>query len=471
MSNVSAIVFTILRDIFASKSPDRFEEDMDLYRDLGMEPLHLLELLLTLSAVFDFHIAKAAALKVKTIGDIHRLIENNVSQQDIPACGRRLKTMTYVNIFSAMAWKLGILSNEIIDILEEAFGLKLGNRGVDTSALHITGLYLMQNLEGGCKANCAFCVQSQESRRERKEKMLLDFKLCRLPMPALIRHIENGLLKKSGIERICLQTVFNPRTVENLVELISSLSSVTRVPMTACCVPISKASMIRLKEAGLDMISINYETATPELFHELRGPGRKGPYTWAGVTEALDNAREVFGIHKVASHLQVGFGETHRDVLARIQELTNKQIRVSLFSFRPLPGTALQNRSRVSYGDFHRIQLGSYLIQAGICKLGDFSFAQDGRIVDFGIEESELRELILSGIAFMNRGCAGCNRIFFETRPGERFYSYPRRPTAEEIARIAFDLGIKDDVGASLCRPIAEHLLNIQAGGAARTDH
>jgi biotin synthase len=289
--------------------------------------------------------------------------------------------------------------------------------------------------------------------------MLLDLKLCRLPMPTLARHIRGGLLEKLGIERICLQTIFNPKTVDNLVSLVSSLNSVTSVPITACSIPVSKEIMVRLKEAGLDMITISYEVATPELFYELRGPGRKGPYTWEGTKEAIAHAIDVFGALKVGSHLQVGFGETQRDVLALIQELKNKQVRVSLFAFKPLPGTALQNRKdRISYGDYHRIQLGSYLIQNGIRQFDDFSFAEDGHIIDYGIEESKLRELVLSGIPFMNSGCPGCNRIFFETRPGERFYSYPRKPTAAEITCIAGEFSIKDNIdvhlSASNCAPV-----------------
>jgi len=452
MNKVNTIVLRILQDVFAAKLPQtKLEDSMDLYQDLHMEPLHLLELILTLSAVFDLRITKDDALKVRKIGDIHRFIENAVPPRDIPAAASRLENMTYVNIFSAVAWKLGIISDEIVDTLEEAFAMKVGNRGVDLSGIRFTSIYLMQNLKGGCKANCAFCIQSRDSSRERKDKMLLDLKLCRLPMPTLARHIRGGLLEKLGIERICLQTIFNPKTVDNLVSLVSSLNSVTSVPITACSIPVSKEIMVRLKEAGLDMITINYETATPELFYALRGPGRKGPYTWEGTSEALAHAREVFGALKVGTHLQVGFGETQRDVLFRISELTNKQVRVSLFAFRPLPGTALQNRrDRVSYCDFHHIQLGSYLIKNGIREFDDFSFAEDGRIIDYGIEESKLRELVLSGIPFMNRGCPGCNRIFFDNLPGERFYSYPRKPTAAEIACIAGEFSIKDNAGVPI---------------------
>jgi biotin synthase len=209
--------------------------------------------------------------------------------------------------------------------------------------------------------------------------------------------------------------------------------------------------MVRLKKAGLDMITISYEVATPELFYELRGPGRKGPYTWEGTKEAIAHAIDVFGALKVGSHLQVGLGETQRDVFALIQELKDKQIRVSLFAFKPLLGTALQNRKdRISYGDYHRIQLGSYLIQNGRCKFDDFIFGADGRIVGYGIEESELRELIFSGIPFMNRGCPGCNRVFVDNLPRERFYNYPRKPTVAEIACIAGEFSIKDNVGIPL---------------------
>ena len=86
MNKVNTIVLRILQDVFAAKLPQtKLEDSMDLYQDLHMEPLHLLELILTLSAVFDLRITKDDALKVRKIGDIHRFIENAVPPRDIPA--------------------------------------------------------------------------------------------------------------------------------------------------------------------------------------------------------------------------------------------------------------------------------------------------------------------------------------------------------------------------------------------------
>jgi lipoyl synthase len=126
--------------------------------------------------------------------------------------------------------------------------------------------------------------------------------------------------------------------------------------------------------------------------------------------------------------------------------LKDNNILVSLFAFKPLAGTVLEKWERVSYDDFHRIQMGSYLIQNGICRLDDFVFDQDGFVVEFGPDELSLKELIRSGIPFMNRGCPRCNRVFYETLPGERFYSYPRNPTPNEISYIERAFSISEDV-------------------------
>jgi biotin synthase len=245
------------------------------------------------------------------------------------------------------------------------------------------------------------------------------------------------LAEKKGLERICIQTVYNKNTADNLLDLVKALRSMSDIPITACCIPVSVSSMKALKEAGLDMIFLNYETATPDLFNEIRGKKRKSPYRWSKITESIDHALEVFGNSKVGSHLQIGFGESQRDALALIQKMMDKDALVSLIAFRPLAGTAMENNKRSSYPNFHLIQLGSYLIQNKMRRVEDFTFDEAGAIQHFGIHGEKLLEIIRSGAPFKNRGgCPGCNRIYYETQPGERFYSFPREVNPEELDRI-----------------------------------
>jgi len=38
------------------------------------------------------------------------------------------------------------------------------------------------------------------------------------------------------------------------------------------------------------------------------------------------------------------------------------------------------------------------------------------------------------------KGVPGCNRVYFETNPNERFYAYPRELSAFETARMKSDI-------------------------------
>ena len=91
---------------------------------------------------------------------------------------------------------------------------------------------------------------------------------------------------------------------------------------------------------------------------------------------------------------------------------------------------------RISYKNFHKVQIGSYLIQKNIKNITDFSFDSMGNIKSYGLNKSELEELIDTGNPFIVLGCPDCNRIYYETIPGERFYTYPRQPNESEIVQI-----------------------------------
>jgi len=345
----------------------------------------------------------------------------------------------YIKIFADMAVYLGIVPQGVLGTINESFGDDI-KKNADLSNMNVSTVYLMQDLEDGCKARCAFCSQSADSNSARKESMLVDNLLIRYPMKMLVEKIKEGLLIEKRVERICIQTIYNLKTVENLLRIISELRSVTTIPLTACCVPVRKTALLALKSAGLDMITINYETATEELFDSLRGKGCGGPYRWDTLTECMNNAIEIFGRGNVGSHLQLGFGESARQALSHIQTLHNKGVFISLFAFQPLEGTRLQNHKRISYKDFHKVQMGSFLIQSDLSRSEDFAFDKNGQIMHYGITENELSDLVESGIPFRNKGCPGCNRIYYDTNPNERFYTYPRALTVGEISRIKADI-------------------------------
>ncbi|MEM2915121.1 MAG: radical SAM protein, partial [Candidatus Bathyarchaeia archaeon] len=48
----------------------------------------------------------------------------------------------------------------------------------------------------------------------------------------------------------------------------------------------------------------------------------------------------------------------------------------------------------------------------------------------------ELRKIIRTGEPFKTSGCPGCNRPYYNERPGGPIYNYPRKPTSKEISEI-----------------------------------
>jgi biotin synthase-related radical SAM superfamily protein len=346
----------------------------------------------------------------------------------------------YIKTFMNMGIYFGLVPSSMIDkdVLEEAMGNgencdRLFSQYLD--GVEMTAIYLMQHLEDGCMANCAFCTQSRESIHKRRKSYLVDKEMIRIPLESL----KNFLVKNpkaKEIRRICMQTVYNTQTVPNLIETVSALREVTDIPITACSIPVSKEIMEQLKSVGVNHITINYEVATPELFDKFRGIERKSPYRWEKITQAIDDAVEVFGKLNVGSLLLVGLGETQQDILNMIQALNEKGVRVSLFAFTPIPDTDMANAQRVSHGYYHQVQLGSYLIKNNRVQAGQMKFDSGGMITDYGIQAEELNHIIDSGLPFKNAGCPGCNRVFYETNPKERPYSYPRNLLPSETAQI-----------------------------------
>jgi biotin synthase-related radical SAM superfamily protein len=346
----------------------------------------------------------------------------------------------YVKVFASLGIYFGIVPSNIIDVndLKGATANDDNKERLfskDLNDVEVTSLYLMQHLEDGCVANCAFCAQSRESMHKRKKFFLVDKEMIRIPLETLKKFFISNP-KSKELKRICIQTIYNGKTVENLFDIINAIREVSNVPITACSIPLTKDIMIKLKNAGLSNITINYETVTEELFNEIRGIKRNAPYRWEKVGKSLNDAIEVFGDWNVGSHLQIGLGETQKEAIKFIEELTKKKIKVSLFVFTPVKDTDLENLQRASHKQFHQIQLASYLIKNDLIDVEDMEFNDKGEIISYGLEQEKLIECIQSGTPFRNAGCSGCNRVYYETNPGERMYSYPRPLLESEIETI-----------------------------------
>jgi biotin synthase-related radical SAM superfamily protein len=136
------------------------------------------------------------------------------------------------------------------------------------------------------------------------------------------------------------------------------------------------------------------------------------------------------------THLIVGLGETEREMVQTIQWCVDSGVYPGLFAFTPIPGTLLEKCPQPSLSHYRRIQIAHFLITRGKTRFERMIFDGDGRLVDFSVSEEELRQVIRTGKPFVTSGCPGCNRPYYNEKPGGPLYNYPRQPLPEEIAEI-----------------------------------
>lgn len=293
-----------------------------------------------------------------------------------------------------------------------------------------TTAYLMTFTEGSCIANCSFCAQARGHHANRDQLSRVEWP--DYPLDKVLEGFREPAM--DVLERICVQVIYYPGFIDDTVYLVRILKEETGLPVSVDTCPVEKASLIRLKEAGAEMISIPLDGATPRIFDAIKGRGVEGPYRWERHMKALKDAVDVFGEGNVGSNLIVGLGETEWEAVKFIQRLHDMNVKAVLFAFTPIKGTRLEDLPQPPTGSYRRIQAARHLIVNGLIHLDDISFDEGGRITGYG--SVDLEKALGDGDAFMTTGCPGCNRPFYNERPSGPFYNYPRPLTREETEAI-----------------------------------
>ena len=286
--------------------------------------------------------------------------------------------------------------------------------------------YLLTYVNSRCSQNCRFCAHAREARSSldrvaRGVYPPFDYKKV---IEKLKEASEKGIIK-----RICLQTINHKEVMKNLENILKDLVEIA--PVTLSRHPASYDELKRAKELGVDRIVIPLDAANRDIFDKIKGKHAGNTYTWENHWEGLKRAVEVFGKFRVGTHIIVGLGESERDVVETILKLNNIGVHAGLFAYVPIPGTGL-NLKPPKIESYRRIQIAHYLIKNGQKR---FKF-KDGKIVDFGISEKELDEIIMSGKPFVVHGCPNCNRPFSTESPKGPIYNYPEIPCKEELLEI-----------------------------------
>lgn len=292
-----------------------------------------------------------------------------------------------------------------------------------------TTMYLLTYVEGKCLASCAFCPQARDSR---SDASLLS-RIAWPPYPARLvveRCLEAA--RTGRARRVCIQAVNRPDARPQVRWLVSELARGGLSSISVSAPPMGLEELRELRKLGVERVSVALDAASPRVFETVKGRTAGGPYTWDGHWRALRRALGVFGRGRVTTHIIIGLGETEREAIEAVAKLSSMGVLPALFALTPIPGTRLESATPPSLASYRRVQLARHLIVEGLASLDDFVFSEGGRLVKIKCREVALREAS-SGRPFETSGCPGCNRPFYNERPGASMYNYPRPLRPEEV--------------------------------------
>lgn len=322
-----------------------------------------------------------------------------------------------------------------------ALGLKSGRVYRDA---HCTCINLLQNYPEGCYANCAYCGMARERPGVPEEDTFIRVAWPLYSTDLIVEKIAEAE-SQGRIGRVCVSQVQDNRANADLIEIIARVRrAVPAVPISALAnaTLLNEEWLLRIKEAGADIIGFGLDAATEELFDSTRGKGARSPHDWNKHWQIIESARRIYSALKVNCHVIVGLGETDRDLVNLFFQLKSEQIAAYLFSFNPEPGSAMQDTPRPPIQRWRRVQLVKYLIENDELSREALVFDMPGNIVRIDAPQEMIAGAIASGLAFMTNGCPtregtlACNRPYGSYRPGEEFRDYPFLPTADDLITI-----------------------------------
>ncbi len=162
------------------------------------------------------------------------------------------------------------------------------------------------------------------------------------------------------------------------------------------------------------------------------------------------DARDIFGPQKFGAHIIVGMGETEYEIMQLVQQLVDLGGHSHMFAFFPEQGSLMDHLPATPRDQWRRVQLARYLVDYCGVKVSQMKFDEAGRIVDFGMPESELSVIIDAGLAFRTSGCPGkfaddisaCDRPYGDSPPSD-IASYPFPLKEVDIRKVRHQLDME----------------------------
>lgn len=286
-----------------------------------------------------------------------------------------------------------------------------------------TTAYLM--LGGRCARDCAFCTQARTSRAD-------DAALSRVLWPEFpASSVAEAVARahaRGDLQRACFQVTVARDHIARTCHAVAELAADTPVPICVSAAPADLGDVAALLDAGAERVSIALDAADEATYRRVKGS------SWQTARELLRRAAERFP-GRIATHLIVGLGETEEQMLRTVAWAAELGVSVALFAFTPVRGTALEGVAPPPVDSYRRVQVGRWLLVDRLQRLDALEFDGAGRVVSYGLSVGELARALSDGAAFRTSGCPGCNRPYYNERPGGVLYNYPRTLTAEEARR------------------------------------
>ncbi|MBN1485392.1 MAG: radical SAM protein [Chloroflexia bacterium] len=294
-----------------------------------------------------------------------------------------------------------------------------------------TTAYLM--LEGdGCAMDCAFCAQARHS-HSRSDA------LSRIIWPEYdSTEVLDRLAQADSLQRICFQVTVHEKALEEVMGLARALRQRSDLPISVAIRPAHIEDLAQLLGAGVDQVGLGLDAACERVYRQIKGP------QWSRIMALIEGACRRFPGH-IRVHLIVGLDETERELCETMQKIYDWGGAVGLFAFTPVRGTRLQDRPQPPLDVYRRMQTARYLMQHKLARSEGFRYDRQGRLLDLG--RPDWATLLADGEAFRTSGCPGCNRPFYNERPGGTMYNYPRPLRGQEAAQALQDMwaGLKEE--------------------------
>jgi biotin synthase len=344
-----------------------------------------------------------------------------------------MRSPEYVQISTAAAITLGLVPG----------------RMYRTDCTHCLNLLL--TYPEGCRANCAYCGLA---RHREEARDYADRNFIRVDWPALryrevIERVQAGG-DKGQFQRMCISMISHPDSNRDTLALLEQwVKALPHIPVSILSNPttMERDDLIRLKQAGAEIFTVALDAVTPAIFERTRGKTVDSPHRWEKYWRAIEWAAEIFGPEKFGAHLICGMGETEREFLSVVQRIRDRDGHCHLFAFFPEKGSLMEAWPACGKAQWRRVQLARYLIDYAGGNFSRMVFDESGRVVDFGMAESELEGIIAAGTPFRTSGCPGkeatdvsaCNRPYGDSNPSD-ILSYPFKLIPEDIEIVQHQL-------------------------------